>query len=144
MSISIAKLQQLQADAIVMFSKLHNYHWNVKGSNFFALHAKTQSSYEMFAEMYDDLAERILQLGQKPVLTLKDALLKTQIKEESADRFTGEAVLQALLTDYQYFLVQFRELCHMQDGDMTTQAYAQEKVAYFEKEIWMLEASLGR
>lgn len=137
------QLSQLMADANVMFTKLHNYHWNVKGLQFYALHNKTEEAYTYFAEVYDDVAERMLQLGAKPIVTLKDILDKAKIEEESQTDFTPEYVIKAMIHDYKYFHKAFQALSESSDKDPTTAAYADDQVAFFEKEIWMLEANLG-
>ena len=137
------QLKQLMADAMVMFSKLHNYHWNVKGLHFYAMHDKTEQAYNQFAVMYDDLAERLLQLGEKPLVTLKDILATAKIEEDAKTDFNAEYVIKALLHDYNYFLKAFQALSDAAKDDATTMAYADEQVSMLEKEIWMLNANLG-
>jgi len=137
------QLNQLVADANVMFTKIHNYHWNVKGFQFYALHAQTEEAYNYFATVYDDLAERILQLGGSPVVTLKDILQRTKIEEEAGTKFTAEYVVKALLKDYNYFLSAFRELSSTAGSDPTTTAYCDGQVAKLEKEVWMLQSMLS-
>ncbi|MFW7381615.1 MAG: Dps family protein [Oligoflexus sp.] len=139
----IDQLNQLVADANVMFTKLHNYHWNVKGLQFYALHEQTEQAYNYFAELYDGLAERVLQLGGKPIVTLKEILQRTKISEENGQEFSAEYVIKTLLKDYQYFLGAFRELSGSADNDPTTTAYADEQVAKLEKEVWMLQSNLA-
>lgn len=143
MSNVIQQLKQLSADANVMFTKLHNFHWNVKGLQFFAVHELTEQAYNNFALIYDDLAERVLQLGDKPYVTLHQILEVTRIKEEESQSFSPEYVINALLEDYQYFLGAFKELSNLASEDATTMAYADEQVAKLEKEIWMLRASVA-
>ncbi len=134
-------LQLLMADALVMFTKVHNYHWNVRGPQFYGVHARTEEIYEQFATIYDDVAERILQLGGTPIVTLKDTLSKTRLKEESETRFTVEQVMQSLIKDCEHFLKEFRNLASIAGDDSTTAAYAEEKVAEFEKQLWMMKAT---
>ena len=138
-------LKQLQADSIVFFMKTHNHHWNVKGANFPQTHAKTQEIYEEYAETFDDLAERIIQLGGVPCVTLAEALKLTKIKEESKTTFSTEEVLDEILKDYEYFERAFRELSTIAESeqDKVTSAYADDKVASLQKSIWMLKAQRG-
>ena len=58
----------------VLYVKLHNYHWYVKGNQFFTLHVKFQELYEESTLHLDDLAERLLALEGKPVATMKEHL----------------------------------------------------------------------
>lgn len=89
-------LKQLQADSIVFFMKVHNFHWNVKGKDFPQVHAATEKIYEEFADVFDDVAERIIQLGETPYVTLESALKAAKIKEESKSDFKSKDVLEAI------------------------------------------------
>lgn len=142
---TIEMLKQLQADSVVFFMKTHNYHWNVKGANFPQTHAKTQEIYEEFAGVFDDLAERTIQLGGIPCVTLAEALKLTKIKEESKTNFSTNDVIDGILKDFEYFEKSFKELSSLADseGDKVTSAYADDKVAYLQKSLWMLKAQRG-
>jgi len=52
-------LKTLLANTYALYLKTHNYHWNVKGPNFFSLHKLLEEQYEDLAEAVDDIAERI-------------------------------------------------------------------------------------
>lgn len=139
---TIEVLKQIQADSIVFFMKTHNYHWNVKGVNFPQIHSATQEIYENFADIFDDVAERIIQLGGVPLVTLADALKVSKIAEESKQSFVANEVLDGVLKEYKYFEGVFKELSKIADesGDKVTSAFADDKVAQLQKSIWMLSA----
>jgi starvation-inducible DNA-binding protein len=141
---TIEKLKSIQADAMAFFVKTHNYHWNVKGMQFFPVHEMTEKIYDKFAEVYDDTAERVLQLGGKPVLTMGQIAQTTNIKEESGSEFDAKYVLEAIKADYEYFVGEFKALAQIADEaqDATTVAYAEDMVAGLEKDIWMINQSL--
>lgn len=138
-------LKQIQADSIVFYMKLHNLHWNVKGLLFKPIHESTESLYDEFAEIFDAVAERAIQLGGKPYTTLESALKASKIKEESKVSFKGEEVLKIILKDCEYFLDSFKKLSKAaeKNGDSTSVDYANGVIAKFEKSIWMLKAQLG-
>lgn len=139
---TIEVLKQIQADSIVFFMKAHNYHWNVKGVNFPQIHAATQEIYEKFADIFDDVAERIIQLGGVPFVTIADALKASKIQEESKQSFVANEVLDGVLKEYRYFEKAFKELSDIADetGDKVTAAFADDKVAELQKAIWMLSS----
>lgn len=138
-------LKQLQADALVFFTKVHNYHWNVKGKDFPQVHSTTEGIYNNFAEIFDSLAERIIQLGDTPYVTLKEVLDKAKVKEDSKTSFKSKEILESVLEDYKYFLANFRELSKVaaKQDDTTTQGYVDSQVAHLEKAIWMINAQLA-
>ncbi|RDU52586.1 DNA starvation/stationary phase protection protein [Helicobacter sp. MIT 00-7814] len=145
MSKVIEQLKQIQADAQVFYVKVHNFHWNVRGMDFHPTHKATQEIYEEFADVFDDVAERVLQLGSVPYVTLADMIKAAKIKEESATSFDSKTIAKAILSDYEYFLKAFLQLSSDADaqGDKVSAAYADDKVAHLQKAIWMLKAQLS-
>lgn len=137
-------LKQLQADAHALFVKIHNYHWNVKGMDFAPVHLKTEEIYNTMATLYDDAAERVIQLGGKPYLTLDDLAKATNIKTEKNDTFKSKEVVKNIIADYKYLHKLFQELSDDADkaNDKTTAAFADDNVAVLEKELWMLDSMI--
>lgn len=144
MSKVIQNLKQIQADSAVFYIKLHNYHWNIKGADFYPVHKALEEMYNAITEQMDDAAERILQLGDKPYVTLKDMLAASKIQEDSGTCFDSKTILTKILPDYEYFLKAFRELSDLagEVNDKASVALADEKIAGLEKAIWMLKAQL--
>lgn len=139
----IELLRQIQADSLIFFMKVHNFHWNVKGRDFFQVHRFTEEVYDRFKKIFDDVAERLLQLSQLPIVTVSDALKETTLKEEARTSFSGDEVFKSILEDYNHFLSAFGDLARASEGDVVTQDYANENIAFLEKAIWMLEAQLS-
>tara|TARA_B100001971_G_C18265966_1_gene592436 strand:+ start:7679 stop:8110 length:432 start_codon:yes stop_codon:yes gene_type:complete len=137
---TIQILNQIQADSLTMYTKLHNYHWNIKGLQFYNIHQKTEEFYNYFGTMYDDVAERLLQLNVKPIVTLKGALERSKIEEETKDDFTIQYAVESIIKDFNYFLGAFKELSSASENDAPTQAYADDQIGHFQKEIWMLRS----
>lgn len=134
------QLLQLQADAHAFFIKFHNYHWNVKGLEFEALHAYTQKAYEGFSVLFDDAAERLLQLGFKAITCPKKLYESAKIPTTDKDCFKASELVDLIKADYEYVLNSFKKLNEAAEAekDTTTAAYAQEKIAEYEKAIWFL------
>lgn len=145
MSKVVGILKQIQADASVFYVKVHNFHWNVKGMDFHPTHKATEEIYEQFADIFDDVAERVLQIGGMPYVTLADMLKNAKIKEESETSFNSKEVMKAILADYEYFLKSFEQLSSEADkaGDKVSAAYADDKVGELQKALWMLKSQLA-
>lgn len=141
--ILVKQLNQNLADVQVLYVKLHNYHWNIKGPHFFGIHNVTEGYYDYLAKQYDDIAERILQIDGKPLTTMKDYLKESKIKEEEKTSFNATEVLKSVIKDFNYMQKEFKKTSKVSDqnGDLTTQALADENVAWLEKSLWMLKAS---
>ena len=139
----IDKLNTNVANLQVLYVKLHNYHWNVRGAQFFSIHQVTESYYDYMAEQYDAIAERILQLGAKPLTTLKEYLDNATLQEEQGKDFEPPYILDRLIEDFNQLKKDFKEISDLANeiNDQTTVAMADENVAWLEKAIWMLNAS---
>lgn len=142
MTSSIEKLNVVLANTNVLFTKLHNYHWHVKGPAFFQLHAKTEEYYTQFATMYDDVAERILQLGGTPLVTLKAILSTATVKEEERTEFSVEHIMHSVIHDFEVMQKLFKAISADESTDDITRAYCDEQIGFLEKELWMLRSSL--
>ena len=70
----VKNLNCLLSDLNVFYRKLQNYHWNVKGKDFFIMHTKLEEYYNEINEQIDELAEHILMLNNEPLGTMKDYL----------------------------------------------------------------------
>lgn len=138
-------LNQLQADSHALFLKLHNYHWNIKGMQFFPIHNTTEEAYDSMAELFDATAERAIQLGAKAITSPSELLSLTKIAEEKRDSFDAKTVLENMIKDYKYLIETLKELADAADDsdDSTTVALAEDGIADLEKKIWMLEATLA-
>ncbi|TXE84492.1 DNA starvation/stationary phase protection protein [Campylobacter peloridis] len=138
------QLLQLQADAHSLWIKFHNYHWNVKGLQFFSIHEYTEKAYEEMAELFDDCAERVLQLGEKAVVCPSVLLENAKAPKVQKDCFTPVEVLELIREDYKYLLAEFKKLNEEAEkaSDTTTAAFAQENIAKYEKVLWMLNSTI--
>lgn len=141
----IELLNKNLANLQTLYVKLHNYHWNVKGMMFKPVHEMTEAYYDYFAKQYDEIAERIIQLGGKPFAAMKDYLNNASVKEETKNDFDGKFVLSAIIPDFESLRKEYLEISRIaaETGDTPTSALADDNIAWLEKEIWMLKASLG-
>ncbi len=128
----------------VLYVKLHHFHWYVKGPHFPTLHAKFEELYDLAAEKLDELAERILTIGGRPLSTMKEYLDKATLQEASKggseDNMLQQAVqdLQALVAGLQ----QAAKLAEEAGDDATTDLFVGQ-IGELQKQIWLLSATLG-
>ena len=92
----VKELNQQVANWTVAYTKLHNFHWYVKGPNFFSLHEKFEELYNEASQYVDDLAERILAIGGNPVGTLKESL-EISIVDEAGKNYSPNKWLKPSL-----------------------------------------------
>ena len=92
--------------------------------------------------MYDDAAERVLQLEGTPIVTMKAILEVATIAEETLVSFSVEYILKSIMADFGTMQALFRDISADERTDDITRAYADEQIAFIEKELWMLRSSL--
>ncbi len=145
MSKVIQHLQEIQADSHVLYVTIHNYHWNVKGLQFFAVHEATEKLYDAMSEIFDETAERILQLGGTPLVSISEITAKTTLKEETKKSFAVKEVIENIAKILEGMLAQWKKLSTLAEEvrDTTTMTMADDKVAGLEKQLWMYRATLA-
>lgn len=129
----------------VLYVKLHNFHWYVKGNQFFTLHVKFQELYEESTLHLDDLAERLLALEGKPVATMSEHLELSSVKEATGKE-TPEQMVDTLIADFTTVAGELKEGMDeaQKKGDETTGDMLLAIHKSLEKHIWMLKAFNGR
>ncbi|MGW7977401.1 Dps family protein [Staphylococcus xylosus] len=138
-------LNQQVANWTVAFTKLHNFHWYVKGPNFFSLHTKFEELYDEASQYIDDLAERILAAGGNPVATLKESL-ELSIIEEAGKGYKAEEMVEELAKDFDNIskqLEQAIEVASNAEDDVTEDMFIGMQTN-IDKHNWMLKSYLGR
>lgn len=56
-------LSRVLADTYALYLKTQNFHWNVRGPEFYSLHLLFEKQYGELADAVDEIAERIRALG---------------------------------------------------------------------------------
>lgn len=99
----------------------------------------------IFFAQFDDVAERILQLGAKPIATVKGYLEAATLAEETGDQFDATTVIQSVLADFTDLLTSVKAANGLADadGDLGTQDLLAGLITWLEKEIWILKSTLG-
>lgn len=132
------------ANWTVLFTKLHNFHWYVKGPHFFVLHEKFEELYNEAAEYIDDLAERLLALEGAPIATLTEILETATVKEAKGGESADEMV-KVIVDDFQVLIDELKVGMDLavEAGDETTGDMLLAVHQSLEKHNWMLRAYLG-
>jgi starvation-inducible DNA-binding protein len=141
---TIRELGLLVSDYQVLYQKLRNYHWNVKGPQFFELHALFMKLYEEAAGRVDEFAERILALGDRPPSTLKEQLGQARLAEDP-ETPAAQQMVRNVAADYAALTAALRKAAKVATDAkdetsfnlLTDAADAQEKTA------WMLRSYLS-
>ncbi|WP_032092433.1 MULTISPECIES: Dps family protein [Pasteurellaceae] len=137
-----AELNNLLATYQVFYMNVRGYHWNIKGVNFFELHAKFEEIYDDLIVKVDEIAERILTLGYTPSNAFSDYLTKSLIKEH-VGASSAQACLSGTLAGFQTLLKQQREILAIagEADDEGTASQMSDYIKEQEKLVWMFTAA---
>ncbi len=128
----------------LLFIKLHNFHWYVKGSQFFTLHLKFEELYNEAALHVDNLAERQLAIGGRPVATMKEYIAISSLKEALGTEAASQMV-ESIVKDFSIIIDELKEgmkLAHEADDETTSDMLLAIHTG-LEKHRWMLQSFLG-
>jgi starvation-inducible DNA-binding protein len=131
-------MNQQLANWNVLYTKLHRFHWYVKGPHFFTLHAKFEELYEEAAETIDELAERLLISGGQPISSLKEYIQYASI-EETSENLTAEEMVQNVVNDFSQLISELKagKAAAEHENDEVTSDMFTELIEKLSKHNWM-------
>ncbi|GGH12601.1 Dps family protein [Paenibacillus segetis] len=139
------KLNVQIANLTVLYTKLHSFHWYVKGAHFFTLHEKFEELYNEVTANMDEIAERLLAIGGSPVATLTESLSLATIKEASGKE-SAEEMVSAVIADFETISEELRQGMEaaVEAEDEGTADLFLGILTSLDKHRWMLNAYLGK
>lgn len=137
-------LNKLVGSFGVLYIKLHQHHWFVKGPNFFEAHEKFEELYDETTANLDEVAERMLQLGHEPISTLKEFLDHSVIKETEFKNVTDATEMyKSVLEDFETLNKIYQDGFELFEGDEVTTDLLVGLQEAVQKHIWMIGAYLA-
>lgn len=140
----VKRMNLLLANYHIHYQKLRNYHWNVKGPDFFDIHEQFELAYNEAKVNIDDVAERIRVFGQTPMSTLREYLDTAEIKE-TAPTLTSNEMVKEIINDYEMLLSFMSDVVDaaIDIGDVGTEDLMKDFMKGIEKTHWMLTAFIS-
>ena len=137
-------LSRLLADTYTLYLKTHNFHWNVTGPQFNALHTMFETQYTELALAVDLIAERIRALGE-PAPGSYSAFAKRSTIKEATDVPAATEMVRTLAEDQLAVVRTARSVFPLADAahDEPTADLLTQRMQIHEKTAWMLRATLG-
>ena len=137
-------LNTLLANFQIYYQNLRGIHWNIKGKRFFDLHVKFEELYNDANMKVDEIAERVLTLGETPLHTFDDYISNAKVpvgKNVSQDEDSVRLIVNSLVE----LLKIERNILNKADeaNDEGTNSMMSDFITEQEKTIWMMKAWLG-
>jgi starvation-inducible DNA-binding protein len=144
-STSLEQIMNRQvANLNVLYVKIHNFHWYVKGEQFFSLHVKFEELYNEVTLQMDEVAERLLSIKGSPAATMKEYLELATIQEATGKEDT-RGMVQSLIEDFATISEELTEGIELAEEikDQPTSDMFIKIRSDLEKHQWMLRSFLS-
>lgn len=140
----VTELNTLLSSYQIQYMNARGFHWNIKGENFFELHAKFEEIYNDLLLKVDEVAERILTLGGEPLHGFSDYLSNSAISE-AKNISAGREAINNLLAGYSELIAKQRAILALAADaeDEGTASLMSDYIKEQEKLVWMLNAYLN-
>lgn len=134
------------ADEYLLYTKTRNFHWNVTGFHFAAMHKFFEEQYGQLDGFVDEVAERSRALGGRSLGSMREFLGKARLTESLGDaKKKEETMLAELLSDHESLARSLRkdvdECARL--GDQGTADFLTGLLESHEKMAWMLRSHLS-
>lgn len=138
-------LSRLLADTYSLYLKTHNFHWNVTGPQFHALHTMFMEQYTELAEAVDVVAERIRTIGFPAPGSYSDFAELGSVKETRGVP-TADEMVRLLVEGNEAVAKTARTALPATErsDDQSTQDLLVERLRVHEKAAWMLRSMLDK
>jgi starvation-inducible DNA-binding protein len=138
----VESLSRLLADTYTLYLKTQNYHWNVEGPQFHALHTMFEEQYVELRDAVDRIAERIRALGFPAPGSYAEFSGLTTIEEAAPGIADAKDMVRALAAGHETVAGTARAAVDVAEasGDIATVDLVTNRVEVHEKTAWMLGA----
>lgn len=139
-----SELNELLSDFHIYYQNTRGFHWNIKGSSFFELHIKFEELYNEALTNIDEIAERILTIGGKPLHSFDDYLATSSISPEKNVSKDIDCV-NAIVKNLNQLIEQENKVKDLaaEAGDNETEDMMIGLVNVQQKTLWMFNSWLG-
>lgn len=138
----VKELNGYLANVGVMYLKLHNFHWNVRGENFKAIHEYLETLYEGFATSLDETAEAMKIQGEYPLGTMKDFVAAGTISEIPSRDYSPKEVHEMVYEDFKTLIKECESIRKnaSQEDNYCIVALMETQLFHLQKSLWFLSA----
>ncbi|TXE09968.1 DNA starvation/stationary phase protection protein [Seonamhaeicola algicola] len=137
-------LNGLLANFQIYYQNLRGIHWNIKGKAFFNLHEKFEELYTDANAKVDEIAERILTLGETPLHTFEDYTAAAKVPV--GKNISEDVKAVRLIVDSLKELLEIERNILEKAGDANdegTNSMMSDFITEQEKTVWMMKAWLN-
>ncbi|MGZ9756099.1 Dps family protein [Mycoplasma sp. 394] len=132
----IQKLKEMQASLQVFYQKINNIHWNIKGLEFFEIHAQSDKLKDDVLNFVDEIAEKVVMKGEVALGSYTEVLEASKITELTSQIFDYKQALKVLVNDLKILL----QLAESFEWSARVQPIFDEVLLSLDKWLWQFDA----
>ncbi|MFT4754638.1 MAG: starvation-inducible DNA-binding protein [Salibacteraceae bacterium] len=138
------QLNDLLANYQIFYMNVRGFHWNIKGNKFFELHIKFEELYNDLVIKIDEIAERVLTLGQTPTHSFAEYLAQSDI-DPVTNVTDSDTTVNSVLESFKTVIIKQRAILKAsgEAEDEGTNALMSDYISEQEKLVWMYTAYVG-
>lgn len=136
-------LSQVLAETYTLYLQTQNFHWNVTGPHFFALHEAFEGQYTEMAAAIDEIAEQLRQLNQTSPGSFDEFSKLASFDHQSVGH--ADKMVQVLVAQQEALLATIGKAQQQaqQEGDEASLDLLIGRERAHRKQLWMLKSWLG-
>ncbi|TPG41728.1 Dps family protein [Flavobacterium pectinovorum] len=138
---STAILATILSNEMTLYVKTRKFHWNISGNSFMELHKLFEDQYRVLEAQIDEVAERISQLGEKTIGTMKEFIENSTLKESPKEYTSQKQMLEELLENHEQLVTEFRDYIPVfedENNDIGSADFITGLLQEHEKMAWVL------
>ena len=140
---SAQSLKVVLANLYTLYLKTHNYHWNVTGPQFSALHTMFETHYTDMALAVDELAERIRALGERAPGSYREFTELAHIADAAGEEDASAMVQQLTADNTTLSAIMARAIGECEAaGDVVSADMLVARIQVHDHNAWMLRSSM--
>jgi starvation-inducible DNA-binding protein len=142
---SVAALNQILSDTMVLRDLYKKHHWQVSGPTFYSLHLLLDKHHGEQLELVDALAERVQTLGGIAIAMAHDVAETSKIERPPRGREEVPVELSRLLEAHEHILVEVRRAAKEaadRGDDGTNDLLVSDVIRTNEMQVWFLSEHL--
>ncbi len=134
----INKLNVLLSDLNIIYTKLHNYHYNIVGSDFLSVHTFLEDEYDIVHDWIDIIAEEIKKVDGFPLTKLIDYVDNGNIDEADSKNYYSKEIFESLIKDYKIII---EDMNNIKDENIDTLIdLMNQYIDILNKKIWIMKS----
>ena len=140
----VTTLQQMLAEAYVLYHTIHGFHWNVKGGDFYEYHKLYDEIVDDIYEHIDPIAENIIKLdGEAPFVMTQLAKMST-IEETGLISKNHVELTKKFYEMNEEYIKNIKEAFKIanQSNEQGVANFIAERIDQHQKWSWFLKASI--